>query len=179
MLRLNTLLAYRITWLIGSYISLFSLVMAYAYGNTLTHIMQTYLPKTFDAIKRPDTQNFMVSFSSIGFILILTGATLGIIYSIVASSNSRIWNAPSALKIWNTAVLGLVGIVTLSAPVLVYSGKNLVQVLSLMGTQYSPTFEGFDTGYYLTWIGVLVSLIAARGVLKNEPSVHDKGLGFS
>jgi hypothetical protein len=174
MLRLNTLLAYRITWLIGSYISLASVLTAYVYGNTLTHVIQTYLPRILDIIKKPDTQNLMVSGSSIGFILILTGATLGIIYSIIASSNSRVWNAPSALKVWNTAVLGLVGIVTLSAPVLVYSGKNLVQVLSFLGTRYSPTFEGFGTGYYLTWIGVLVSLIAARGVLKNEPELHEK-----
>ncbi len=136
--------------------------------------MQTYLPRTLDVIEKSDTKNFMVSFSSIGFLLILIGAALGIIYAIVASSNSRVWNAPSVLKIWNTAVLGLVGIVTLSAPVMVYSGRNLVQIVSLIGTQYSPTFEGFGTGYYLTWIGVLVSLIAARGVLKNEPVLHEK-----
>jgi hypothetical protein len=147
---------------------------AYVYGNTLTQVIQTYLPRILDIIKKPDTQNLMISGSSIGFILILTGATLGIIYSIIASSNSRVWSAPSALKVWNTAVLGLVGIVTLSAPVLVYSGKNLVQVLSFIGTQYSPTFEGFGTGYYLTWIGVLISMIAARGVLKNEPELHEK-----
>jgi hypothetical protein len=176
MSRLKELLVYRIIWLIASIIGIASVFVTYVNGNTLVSVMQDYLPKTFNVIHNPATQNVMVTFSSIGFILIILGSTLGIVYSIVTSENSRVWNTNILLQVWNTAVLGMVGIGMLSAPILVYSkGQGqLIQILSSLGTQYSPVFEGFGTGFYLTCISVAISLIAGRGVLKNAPELPEK-----
>jgi hypothetical protein len=178
MSRLKELLVYRIIWLVASIIGILSVFVTYVNGNTLVMVMQDYLPKTFNVIQNPATQNVMVTFSSIGFLLIILGSTLGIAYSIVTSENSRVWNAHILLQVWNTAVLGMVGIGMLCAPIFVYSQGHgqgqLIQILSSIGTQYSPVFEGFGTGFYLTCTSVAISLIAGRGVLKNAPELPEK-----
>jgi hypothetical protein len=48
--------------------------------------------------------------------------------------------------------------------VLFYENGKLVRVLSFLGTEYFPNFDGFGAGYYLTWFGIIASIIAGRQV---------------
>ena len=161
---------YRIIWLVSAIIVLVSIFLTYVYEDSLISIMGRDMPKFFDVFGNPSWENLAIPFSFIGFVLILLAGIFCLIFSIGAYSGSKLWNAPTGIRIWNAAILGLIGVLLLSLPVLVYRNGSLYQITSFMGTQYWPSFEGFGIGYFLTWIGVLLSFVAGSLVLKNKPA---------
>jgi hypothetical protein len=161
---------YRIIWLVGSLIPLISLFLPYVYGDTLISAIQLNLSKMFNVFGEPTWENFASTISVIGFMLVVLGGAICLIFSLVAYEGSRIWNAPKGIRVWNAAILGLIGVILLSLPVFIYENGSLVKVQSVTGIQYWPNFEGLGMGYYITWIGVLMSLVSGDLVLKHGPA---------
>jgi hypothetical protein len=123
----------------------------------------------FDFFGKPTGENFAFTISVIGFMLVMLGGAICLIFSLVAYEGSRIWNAPKGIRVWNAAILGLIGVLLLSLPVFIYENGSLAEVQSVTGIQYWPNFEGLGMGYYITWIGVLMSLVSGDLVLKHGP----------
>jgi len=124
----------------------------------------------FNVFSEPTWENFASTISLIGFILVVLGGVICLIFSLVAYEGSRVWRAPIGMRVWNAAILGLIGVVLLSLPVFIYENGSLVEVQSVTGIRYWPNFEGLGMGYYITWIGVLMSLVSGDLVLKHGPS---------
>ncbi len=167
----SRLLVYRVAWLIGALIVLVSIFPAYAYNQNLIAVMQGYVPKTFDLFHDPSGQNIAIASSVAGFVLLLLGGLLCLVYSLVAHKKGA-WTAPAGLRIWNASVLSLFAVVLFVSPVFIYLNGELHQVLSDVGTQYSPAFEGFSIGFYMTLLGVGVAYVAGKLVMKNSPHMQ-------
>lgn len=161
---------YRILWLIGSFMLLTSLFLPYADGSTLIATIQPYLFKMFDVFGDPTLENFSFTASAIGFILLVVGGVMCLVFSAFAYKGSRLWDAPKGIGIWNAAILSLFGVILLSAPILFYQNGDLVAVRSVTGIQYSPNFEGSDSGYYINWVGVLISVVSGNLILRHKPA---------
>jgi len=169
MLRVSEQSKYRIIWLVGSLIPLISLFLPYVYGDTLIGAIQLNLSKMFNFFGEPTWENFASTISVIGFILVMLGGAICLIFSLVAYEGSRVWSLPKGIRVWNAAILGLIGVILLSLPVFIYENGSLVEVQSVTRIQYWPNFEGLGVGYYITWIGVLMSLVSGDLFLKHRP----------
>lgn len=167
---ISKLSKYRIIWLISSLILLTSLFLPYVYNDALIAAIQPNLSKMFAVFGKPTSENLASTISATGFILVMLGGAIGLIFSVVAYKGSRVWNAPIGIRVWNAAILSIIGMVLLSSPIFIYENDRLVKIQSVTGIQYSPHFEGLGIGYYITWIGVLMSLISGDLVLKHEPT---------
>jgi len=165
---ISELSKYRIIWLISSLILLTSLFLPYVYNDTLIAAIQPNLSKMFAVFGKPTSENLASTISATGFILVMLGGAIGLIFSVVAYKGSKVWNAPIGIRVWNAAILGIIGMVLLSSPIFIYENDSLVKIQSVTGIQYSPHFEGLGIGYYITLIGVLMSLISGDLVLKHE-----------
>lgn len=164
---ISELSKYRIIWLIGSLILLTSLFLPYVYDDTLITAIQPHLSKMFNVFGEPTSENLSSTISAIGFILVMLGGTICLIFSVVAYKGSRAWNAPIGIRVWNAAIVGIIGVILLSSPVFLYENGSLVEIQSVTGIQYSPNFKGLGIGYYITWIGVIVALVSGHLVLKH------------
>jgi hypothetical protein len=168
MLAPSKMLAYRLAWLAGALMVLASVFPAYAYNQNLIGMMQDYVPKTLDFLHEPSGQNIAITSSVAGFIFLLVGSLLCVVYALIAHKE-KAWKAPAGVRIWNASVLAMFAVVLFVSPVFIYLNGELYQVLSDVGTQYSPAFEGFSTGFYLTVVGVVLAYVAGRLVMKNSP----------
>jgi hypothetical protein len=166
------LFVYRIVWLIGAVLVLISLVLPYVYDSNLIATIGALTSKVPGAFTNPLQSNVAAVFSLIGFILLVLGGILCLIYAIGAYDRSRLWKAPRGIRTWNAAVLGVVGMVFFSIPVLEYVDGRLATITAFIGAQYSPVIEGFSIGYFLSWVGVVVSLIGGSLVLINKPPTN-------
>jgi len=166
---MSKLLVYRIVWLIGAIFVLISLVLPYVYQGNLIAVIGALTSKVLGAFTNPLQSNVAALFSLIGFILLVIGGILCLIYAIGAYDRSRLWKAPFGIRMWNAGVLGVVGMVFFSIPVLEYVDGRLAMITAFIGAQYSPVFEGFSVGYFLSWVGVVLSLIGGSLVLRNKP----------
>jgi uncharacterized BrkB/YihY/UPF0761 family membrane protein len=173
MLAPSKMLAYRLVWLVGALIVLASIFPAYAYNQNLINIMQDYIPKTLDVLHEPSGQNIAITSSVAGFILLMVSSLLCTVYALVAHKE-KAWRAPTGVRIWNASVLALLSVVLFVSPVFIYLNGELHQILSDVGTQYTPVFEGFSMGFYLTVIGVVLAYLAGRLVMKNSPWMQKK-----
>jgi uncharacterized BrkB/YihY/UPF0761 family membrane protein len=168
MLAPSKMRAYRLVWLVGALMVLASVFPAFAYNQNLISMMQEYIPKTLDVLHEPSGQNIAITSSVAGFILLLVSGLLCTIYALVAHKE-KAWSAPAGVRIWNASVLALLSVVLFVSPVFIYLNGELYQVLSDVGTQYSPMFEGFSIGFYLVVIGVVLAYVAGKLVMKNSP----------
>jgi hypothetical protein len=169
---MSKLLMYRILWLIGAILVLISLVLPYVYSSNLIAVIGALTSKVPGAFTNPLQSNVAALFSLIGFILLVLGGILCLIYAIGAYDRSRLWKAPVGIRTWNAAVLGLVGMVLFSIPIFEYVDGRLAMVTAFIGAQYSPVFQGFSIGYFLSWVGVVLSLIGGSLVLINKPPTN-------
>jgi hypothetical protein len=156
---------YRVIWLFGSVLVIVSFFLSYVYDRTLINTMQSNMPGMFDFLSNPPLENITTTVVDIDFILLMFGAALSLLYSLltIKSSGARF---ASRFKLWNASTLELTGLVLFSSPILLYENGKLVQVLSFLGTEYFPNFDGFGAGYFLTWFGVIVSIFAGRQVTR-------------
>jgi uncharacterized BrkB/YihY/UPF0761 family membrane protein len=173
MLAPSKMLAYRLVWLVGALMVLVSIFPAYAYNQNLINIMQDYIPKTLDVLYEPSGQNIAITSSVAGFILLIVSSLLCTVYALVAHKE-KVWRAPIGVRIWNASVLALLSVVLFVSPVFIYLNGDLHQILSDVGTQYTPVFEGFSMGFYLTIVGVVLAYLAGRLVMKNSPWMQKK-----
>ena len=169
MLPAKKLLIYRVAWLVGAVIILLSVFLTYSYQDNLFEVIQGYMPKMFDVFKDLSGENITFLFSTVAFIMLVVSSALCAVYALAAREESIIWTARTGVRIWNAAVLSFLALTMLSAPVFIFQNTQLVLVTSGIGTQYAPEFQGFGEGYYLTWVGVAISLISGRLVTKRLP----------
>jgi hypothetical protein len=169
----SKLLAYRIAWLIGAVTVLLSIFPAYTYNQNLIGIMQNYVPKTLDVLRNPSGENIAITSSVAGFILLVVCGLLCLLYSLVAHKKGA-WTAPMGVRVWNASVLGLFAVILFVSPVFIFLNGELHQVLSDVGTQYLPAFEGFSIGFYLTLVGVILAYVAGTLVMSNSPHAKQK-----
>ncbi|TET56242.1 hypothetical protein E3J51_05200 [Candidatus Bathyarchaeota archaeon] len=113
-------------------------------------------------------ENLAFTVAAIGFILLLLSGVFCLVFSIFAFKGSKLWNAPRGIRIWNASGLGLVGMVLMSSPIIMYQNGVLILVTSVLGFQYSPSLEGLGVGYILAWVGVLTSFVSGHFVLKRK-----------
>ena len=164
---------YRVIWLFGSILVIISFFLSYSYDHTFITIMQNNMPDMFNFLNNPSLENITIAIVDFDFILLIFGASLSLLYSLIAIKNDEAKTKPERIRLWNASTLELTGLILLSSPVLLYQDGKLVQILSFLGTEYFPKFDGFGSGYYLTWFGVIVSIIAGRQVSKNKPYQAD------
>lgn len=169
MSKTSNLETYRVIWLFGSVLVVASFFLSYVYDRTLIETMQNNMPEMFNFMNDPSMENITIAIIDIGFILLILGTTLCVIYSLVVSEKSGIWTAPGGIRLWNASTLELTAIVLFSSPIFLYKDGKLVQILSFLGTEYSPKFDGFGIGYYLMVAGVIMSIIAGRQVMRARP----------
>ncbi len=155
---------YRDIWLLGSILVICSTFGPYVYDNSLIGIIQTNIPKIFDSFSDPSIENLTITIIDTGFLLLMLGAALCIVTSSLASEKPENLASRGGIRQWNGSNLEITGLIIFSSPVFMYQEGRLVQVLSFLGTEYSPNFSGLGIGYYLTWVGVVISMIAGRTV---------------
>jgi len=136
--------------------------LVYVYENTLLAVMQDYVPRVFDVFQNINESNIAITLASIGFIALIIGSVLSIIYAILASFTKQIWTGPRIIRIWNPAGLSLFGVILFSCPTLYYINNELVKVTAFIGAQYHPVFEGFGIGFFITWVSVVLALISGQ-----------------
>lgn len=161
---------YRLICLAGSTILLSSFYLQYINQNSLIAIIHVKIPQMLDIINDLSSTNLAAIIAMIGFILAIFGGVFSLVFSIFAYRGSKLWNAPTGIKIWNASWLSLAGMVLMSSPIFVYQNGTLIQVISIVDLQYWPILEGVGIGYILTWIGVALSLVSGRLVLRHKPA---------
>lgn len=161
-------IAYRALWLVAGVVILVSVFLPYVYNRTLIAIMQDYLPKMFNVFYNFSEANLAITLSDIAFILILIGGVLSIVYAIATFGKKPNQERPRIARIWNTATFCLVGVVLFSCPIILYVNGVLTQVSAFIGAQYYPVFEGFDVGFYVTWVSTILAVIAVWAILRQE-----------
>jgi len=161
----NELQNYRVLWLIGSLTVIISFFLAYTYDNTLIITMQSYAPKMFDFISDPSLENITATILDIDFILLIGGAALSLLNALLATK-VRGESIGNWLRLWNASTVELTGLVLFSSPLFLYENGKLAKIISFLGTEYYPKFDGLGIGYYLTWTGVIVSIFAGRKVTR-------------
>ena len=160
----------RLIWLAGSIAILSSFYLPYINQDPLINIIYFKIPKMLDVVNDLSSVNLAAMVAVIGFILVILGGVFSLVFSMFAYRASRLWNAPVGIRIWNASWLSLAGIMLMSSPIFVYQNEALIKVVSIIDLQYWPILEGLGVGYILTWIGVILSLVFGRLVLKHRPS---------
>jgi hypothetical protein len=168
-MRMPKFLICRLIWFTGSITVLLSFYLQYTNQISLIAIIHGKILQMFDIANNLSSTNLIAIVAVIGFILVLLGGVFSLVFSMFAYRGSKLWNAPMGIKIWNASWLSLVGIVLMCSPIFVYQNGTLIQVISIIDLQYWPTLEGVDIGFIFTWIGVVLSLISGKLVLRYKP----------
>jgi len=138
--------------IVASVLLLVSILFPYVGGISLLALIQPFWPQMFAVASSPTFQNFAITLSTVGFLLIILGGIIGLVSFALARGGL----AQGGLGI------SAVGIVLISLPVTEFQGSTISKLFTVTGVEYWPVLRFFAIGYFVSWAAAIIGLVATH-----------------